>query len=172
GLNNTLIKQYYDLLWRILGFLPPSNEFLENMNTYNETTHLLHLFRLEKKIIHDKYIKEFLSKEITFTNIQWFKNIDKKSYSLFDLIVYQILLQNLSSTSEEINPLYKIFLHEFKLSLNINSSIESLLLIPITKNLEDKTKTITIPTLPNDFEELFKYQLNYTLEQQDLKYVF
>ncbi|CAF5030501.1 unnamed protein product, partial [Rotaria sp. Silwood1] len=132
GLSNTLFKQYYDLLWRILGYLPPSNEFLENMDTYTDTTYLLHLFRLEKKILQDKYIKEFLSKDITFTNIQWFKNIDKKSYSLFDLIVYQILLQNLTSTSEEINHLYKIFFNQFKLSLNTNSSIESLLLIPIT----------------------------------------
>ncbi|CAF3538830.1 unnamed protein product [Rotaria sp. Silwood1] len=172
GLSNTLFKQYYDLLWRILGYLPPSNEFLENMDTYTDTTYLLHLFRLEKKILQDKYIKEFLSKDITFTNIQWFKNIDKKSYSLFDLIVYQILLQNLTSTSEEINYLYKIFFNQFKLSLNTNSSIESLLLIPITKNIEDKTKTITIPTLPNDFEELFKYQLDYTLEQNDLNYIF
>ncbi|CAF1322792.1 unnamed protein product, partial [Rotaria sordida] len=173
GLSNTLFKQYYDLLWRILGYLPPSNEFLENMNTYNETTYLLHLFRLEKKIINDKYIKEFLSKEITFTNIEWFKNLNKKSYSLFDLIVYQMLLQNLTSTSEEINNLYKIFLDEFKLSLNTNPYIESLLLIPIIKNFEDKTKTITIPILPNDFEELFKYQLNYILEQENnLNYIF
>ena len=78
-LTNPLFKQYYDLLWRILGYLPPSSEFLENMNTYNETTHLLHLFRFEKKIINDKHITDFLSKEITFKDIQWFKNINQKT---------------------------------------------------------------------------------------------
>jgi hypothetical protein len=172
GLNNTLLKQYYDLLWRILGYLPPSNEFLENMNTYTETTHLLHLFRFEKKLIHDKYIKDFLSQEITFKDIQWFKNINKKTHSLFDLIVYQILLQNLTSTSEEMNHLYKIFVEEFKSSLNTNEYIELLSSIPITKNLEDKTKNISIPTLPTDFEELFKFQLNFSLEQNDLYYIY
>jgi len=142
------------------------------MNTYIETTYLLHLFRCEKKLIQDKHITDFLSKEITFKDIQWFKNFNKKSYSIFDLIVYQILLQNLSSTSEEINQLYPIFLHEFKSSLNINQSIESLSSIPITKNLDDKTKTISIPTLPTDFEELFKFQLNFSLEQNDFNYIF
>jgi hypothetical protein len=169
---NPLFKQYYDLLWRILGYLPPSNEFLENMNTNTETTHLLHLFRVEKKLILDKHITDFLSKEITFKDIQWFKNSTNKGHSLFDLIVYQILFQNLTSTSEEINDLYKTFLEEFKSSLNSNQHLESLSSIPITKTVEDKTKAITIPTLPTDFEELFKFQLNFTLEQTDLQYIF
>lgn len=172
GLNVALLKQYYDLLWRILGYLPPSNEFLENMNTYTETTYLLHLFRFEKKLINDKHIKDFLSKEIIFKDIQWFKNITEKTHSLFDLIVYQILFQNLTSTSEEINSLYKVFLDEFKTSLNTNESIELLSSIPITKTIEDKTKAITIPTLPTDFEELFKFQLNSSFEQNDLYYIY
>jgi hypothetical protein len=172
GLASTSLKQYYELLWRILGYLPPSNEFLEKMNTYTETTYLLHLFRFEKKLIQDKHITDFLSKEIVFKDIQWFKNINKNPHSLFDLIVYQILLQKLSSTSEEINSLYKIFVDEFKSSLNTNEYFESLSSIPITKTLEDKTKTITIPTLPTDFEELFKFQLNFSLEQNDLYYIY
>jgi hypothetical protein len=141
------------------------------MNTYDDTAHLLHLFRFEKKLIQDKHISDFLSKEITFKDIQWFKHINEKIHSLFDLIVYQILFQNLSSTSEEINQLYKIFVNEFKTSLNTNEYTESLSSIPITKNLEDKTKTITIPTLPTDFEELFKFQLNFSLEQTDFQYI-
>lgn len=172
GLNVALLKQYYDLLWRILGYLPPSNEFLENMSTYTETTYLLHLFRFEKKLINDKHITDFLGKEISFKDIQWFKTITKKSHSLFDLIVYQILFQNLTSTSDELNQLYQIFIDEFKLSLNTNEYYELLTTIPITKTIEDKTKSITIPTLPTDFEELFKYQLNFSFEQTDLYYIY
>ncbi|UJR08441.1 hypothetical protein I4U23_012711 [Adineta vaga] len=172
GLSNTSVKQYYDLLWRILGYLPPSIQFLENMNTYTKTTHLLHIFRLEKKLIHDKHITDFLSKDITFKDIQWFKNINSNSLSLFDLIVYEILLQNLSSSSEEINRLYQIFIDEFKSSLNTNVSYESLSIIPITKSTEEKNKSITIPTIPTDFEELFKFQLIFSLEQTDLRYIF
>ncbi|CAF3129731.1 unnamed protein product [Rotaria sp. Silwood2] len=33
-------------------------------------------------------------------------------------------------------------------------------------------KTITISTLTNYFQELFKYQLNYRLEQNNLNYIF
>jgi E3 ubiquitin-protein ligase UBR4 len=172
GSNNALLKQYYDLLWRILGYLPPSNEFVENMNTYGDTAHLLHLFRFEKKLIQDKHISDFLSKEISFKEIQWFKHIHEQTHSLFDLIVYQILFQNLSSTSEEINQLYKIFVNEFKTSLNTNEYMEALSSIPITKPIEDKTKSITIPTLPTDFEELFKFQLNFSLEQNDFYYIY
>jgi hypothetical protein len=70
------------------------------------------------------------------------------------------------------NHLYKIFVEEFKSSLNTNEYIELLSSIPITKNLEDKTKNISIPTLPTDFEELFKFQLNFSLEQNDLYYIY
>ena len=172
-LTNTAIKQYYDLLWRILGYLPPSNEFLEQMNTYTDTTHLLHLFRLEKRILQDKHITEFLAKEISFKDIQWFQSLTQTTHSTFDLIVYQILLQNLSSTSDEINRFYEIFVQELKHSLNINSSLEYLSIIPINKpTIEPKTSTI--PTLPNDFDELFTFQLNSSLEQTttDLSYIF
>ena len=173
ALSGALLKKYYELLWRILGCLPPSNEFLDNMNTYNETTYLLHLIRLEKKIIQDKYIKDFLSKDITFQPIQCFKNFTKTTtYSLFDLIVYQILIKNLSITSDELNNLYQIFLNEFKSSLNTNSYLKILSSIPIGKNLENKTKTITMPTLPDDIEELFQFQFQYFLEQNNLSYIF
>ncbi|CAF3628387.1 unnamed protein product [Adineta steineri] len=172
NLSNPILKQYYDILWRILGYLPPSNEFLENMPNHTKTTHLLHMFRLEKKILHDKHITDFLSKEISFKNIEWFTNINKHSSTLFDLIVYQILLQNLTSTSDEINHLYQIFINQLKSSLNINPYLESLSIIPITKVAEDKTKTITIPNIPQDFEELFKYQLNYSLEHDNLQYIY
>ncbi|CAM4878013.1 unnamed protein product [Rotaria socialis] len=172
GINNTSLKKYYDLLWRILGYLPPSTEFLENMTNYSETTALLHLFRFEKKIIQDKYIKDFLGKEISFNNIQWFKNLNNTSHSIFDLIVYQILLQTLTANSDEINRLYNVFLNEFKSALNTKQYSDSLSLIPIMKIIDDKMKTVAIPTLPNDFEELFKHQLNYTLEQNDLSHIF
>lgn len=142
------------------------------MTSYTETTHLLHLFRIEKKIYQDKFVKDFLAKELSFDNIQWFKNLNKKSYSVFDLIVYQILLQKLTANSEELNQLYKIFIDQFKSIINTKPYSEYLSLIPITKTVEDKTKTITIPTLPNDFEEFFKHQLNYSIEQSDLPYVF
>ena len=171
-LSPAAIKQYYDLLWRILGYLPPSIEFLDKLNTYTDTPSVLHLFRLEKKVLHDRHIKDFLGKEVSLKDVQWIKAFEKKTFSPFDLLVYQILLQNLPPETTDVNRLYSIFLEQFKASLNINPYLESISSIPMTKPSEEKTKPVAIPTLPTEFEDLVKFQLNTYFEQENLHCLF
>jgi hypothetical protein len=95
-----------DLLWRILVYLPPSTEYLAQASTYTGSAYLLHSFRLEKKILLEKSIGELLGKEATLSSPPRFAQLSMKDQSsVFDLIVYQILLQNLSPSKEEIHQL-------------------------------------------------------------------
>ena len=171
-LSGGTAKAYYDLLWRILGYLPPSGEYLAQASTYTASAYLLHSFRLEKKNLLEKAIGEFLGKEATLSTPPRFAQLSTKDESsVFDLIVYHILLQNLSPTKEEIHQLYRIFLEQFQASLKLDPYLQVLATIPIAKPSEEMTTTtaVTLPTLPTDFEELLKFQLKAFADQADLR---
>ena len=157
------VKVYYDLLWRILGYLPPSADYLARASTSTNGVDLLHSLRLEKKILVEKAIVEFLGKETTLSTAPRFAQLltKKDQASLFDLIVYQILLQNLSPSKEEIPQLYRLFLDQFQASLKLDPYLQALASIPIAQPSAEATTTtnITLPTLPTEFEELLKFQL-------------
>ena len=48
----------------ILGVLPPSKEYLNHAAEHTASVHLLHLYRLEKKILAEKTMREFLGEEV------------------------------------------------------------------------------------------------------------
>ena len=160
-------KTYQEFLWKILGFLPPPKEYLERVEQLTDSVHLLHLFRLEKKILGEKSMKEFFGDDFQLKEWKRFGVAAEKTspWTLFDLVVYQILFQNLSASNEQIDAFYRIFLNEYETSLQIDPYERSLASIPLARPAEEKTKASPLPTLPSEFDELFKVQMTNFFDQ-------
>ena len=88
---------------------------------------------MEKKILLDKQIRDFLAREIILKDIPWFDHLEQRSQTIFDLTTNQILFQNLPWTSEQITSFYRIFMTQLKDTLNSNE----LSTITITKPIMD-----------------------------------
>jgi hypothetical protein len=171
-INPVWYKQYYDLLWRVLGCLPPSIDYLDRLSTYTHSAHLLHSIRLEKMILREKSTIDFLGKDLHVSDVDQCRSIDTNELSLFDLLVYQIRLRHLSPSMDDIHRFYRLFLHEFQLSLNIDLYWQYLSCIPINKSSSETSKCLPLPSLPVEYDELLKYQLNVYFEQTNLRSIF
>ena len=148
-----------DLLWRILGYLPPSVEYLGHASTYTDSGVSVAFISIGEEDSSGEIHRRIALRKKQHCLVHLVSlNCRRKTTqsSVFDLIVYQILLQNLSPSKEEI---HQLSIGSF--SINLKRRWNEILIYKSSPqyrlpNLQKKTTTtvITLPTLPTDFEEL------------------